>query len=387
MDHHCPWVSQCVGHRTHAAFLHLLLCVTLLALYIGINAGLILYDFVFAPVAQPVMDSTPLHCLFLVIMGFIFSMVIGSFFGFHVYLSFTNQTTLEQLSPFHLLKYLPKPKAPRRAPGIGTSLPGIATRNIPVPEVSGLAPTDESPYYFPSPPATPPPAPEAIDALRHALLASNPFSTIPPSAPDTPTDLTPGRVFSSSPVATTHPHNTLPVLHTSADAHSSAAGHAEWDEDSLSFAQRRLVRRTADRLGLWDLGWRRNVIAVLGSGDTSTRRRGRSRDDEGGTSLAGSGSTSRLRGGGVRRVAGRGHPKAYGWRWWFSVLLNGGPPRGDGRTFPRNPKARGMLEELRRGLEEEERGETRRPVDFRAAAGGPRSGRRGHDEGTELRGI
>ncbi|KIM31010.1 hypothetical protein M408DRAFT_65614 [Serendipita vermifera MAFF 305830] len=201
MDHHCPWVSQCVGHRTHAAFLHLLTCITLLSLYIGINAVLVLYAFLFAPVAQPVQDTTALHCLFLVILGLIFAMVIGSFLGFHIYLAFTNQTTLEQLSPFILLKYLPKPKEPRHAPG---------------------------------------------------------------------TSITQG---------------TTP---------------------STTSRERRLVRRTADRIGLWDLGWRRNVIATLG------------------------------------------------WRWWLAVLFNGGPPRGDGRTYLRNPKARAALEELRRGLEEAE---------------------------------
>jgi palmitoyltransferase ZDHHC2/15/20 len=379
MDHHCPWVSQCVGHRTHAAFLHLLLCVTLLALYISINSSLVLYDFLFAPVAQPVMDSTPFHCLFLVVIGFIFAMVIGSFFGYHIYLSVTNQTTLEQLSPFILLKYLPKPKVPRHAPGTSITH-SISTRNVPVPSSSNPVPTNDSPYYFPSPPPTPPPPPEAMDTLRHALLASNPLSTIPSS------DSTPAHVFSSSPVATTHPNNRLPNMTTT--------DYAEWDEHSLSFAQRRLVRRMADRFNLWDLGWRRNIIAVLGSGDTSLRRRGHSRDADG-LSLTG-GLTSRQRGttgtpnasssrhtgrggGGNGGGGGGGQMRAYSWRWWLSVLLNGGPPRGDGRTFPRNPKARGMLEELRRGLEEVDRRE--RGDSGAGEQVGIRRGRRGPGQG------
>lgn len=400
MDHHCPWVSQCVGHRTHAAFLHLLTCITLLSLYIGINAVLVLYAFLFAPVAQPVQDTTALHCLFLVILGLIFAMVIGSFLGFHIYLAFTNQTTLEQLSPFILLKYLPKPKEPRHAPGTsitqGTT-PSTTSREVPRISIPGQ--TDEPPHYFPSPPATPPPPPLPLDTFRHVLLAANPLSTIPRSTPETPSDISPGRViFSSSPVATTAGHNSLP---------RSMTGYHEWDEHSLSFAQRRLVRRTADRIGLWDLGWRRNVIATLGSGDPSYRSRGtRSREDEyptrtmeEGVSLTGSTSATRDRpqhrsgsgGGGSNSTYTRlqsgsrrtGLIKPYSWRWWLAVLFNGGPPRGDGRTYLRNPKARAALEELRRGLEEaewRERGDASEQARVRndlaaAPVRGPRHGR------------
>ena len=385
MDHHCPWVSQCVGHRTHAAFLHLLLCVTLLSLYIGFTSATILYTFLFAPIAQPVQDTTPLHCLFLVILGCIFGMVIGSFLGFHIYLAFTNQTTLEQLSPFILLKYLPKPKQPRHAPGTsitqgaGASMTGphTITREIPTPPTEA-PPANESPYYFPSPPATPP---HRFDTLKHTLLASNPLSTIPltPSS-----DISPTRVFSSSPVATTVPNSTLPNAVTT--------GYQEWDEHSISFAQRRLVRRTADRIGLWDLGWRRNVIATLGSGAPGrVGKRGHSHEQdedyparraEEGASLTGSTRAKRSKRGGEPA-------KAYSWRWWLAVLYNGGPPRGDGKTFPRNPKARAALEELRRGLEESERrerGDPREQVRIREdlAGGSGRAPGRRRDHGDEM---
>ncbi|KAH0585932.1 hypothetical protein H2248_007219 [Termitomyces sp. 'cryptogamus'] len=52
--------------------------------------------------------NTPIHELFLAALGVIFSMVIGPFLGYHVYLVSTNQTTLETISPFLLLKHLPK---------------------------------------------------------------------------------------------------------------------------------------------------------------------------------------------------------------------------------------------------------------------------------------
>lgn len=290
LDHHCVWISQCVGHRTYPTFLHLLFCVTLLALYITVVCCTILYSFLFTPIAQPIDDIAPLHCLLLVVMGFVFSIVIGSFFAFHLYLCFTNQTTLEQLSPFLLLRYLPKPKIPRHAPG--TSI----THNIPDATPSSRK---NSPYHFPSPPPTPPVG-GRLD-----------------------TRLTPPRVFSSSPVATTAgpAYIRAPV----------SRDYREWDEHSLSSSQRRLVRYTASQVRLWDLGWKANISAKLGAGNSSH------------------GTTTRRHEGNTLRP--------YSWKWWLAVVLYGGPPRGDGKTFPRNKRARGTLQELRMKLEQLEHNE------------------------------
>ncbi|KAG9100539.1 palmitoyltransferase for Vac8p, partial [Ceratobasidium sp. UAMH 11750] len=54
-----------------------------------------------------VVDLTPLHALWLALGGAIFTICMGSFVGFHIYLVTTGQTTLEQLSPYMLLRYLP----------------------------------------------------------------------------------------------------------------------------------------------------------------------------------------------------------------------------------------------------------------------------------------
>jgi palmitoyltransferase ZDHHC2/15/20 len=281
MDHHCPWVSQCVGHRTYPSFLHLLACVTLLASYIATTSSFILYSFLFTPIAQPIDDTTPLHCLLLVAMGFIFSLVIGSFFAYHIYLCFTNQTTIEQLSPFLLLKYLPKPRIARHAPG--TSI----TRHV---GPSATASSD-SPYHFP------------------------PLSSLTEAGLDTP--ITPSRVFSSSPVAT-----------TTGEAYLKTPGsrdYRDWGEHSLSSPQRRLVRRTASRLRLWDIGWRANITSSLGAGNIY-HSGGRKRDG--------------------------GGPGPYSLRWWLAVLLYGGPPRGDGKTFPKNKRSKVTLRELRTRLEQ-----------------------------------
>ncbi|OBZ71210.1 Palmitoyltransferase PFA3 [Grifola frondosa] len=106
MDHHCVWLgSKCIGHRTHAAFVHFLFCITALAMYIAILCISAVYYAFTNPLS--IDETTPLHEMFLAFYGVVISMVIGSFLGYHIYLITTNQTTLESLSPFLLLRYLP----------------------------------------------------------------------------------------------------------------------------------------------------------------------------------------------------------------------------------------------------------------------------------------
>jgi len=106
MDHHCPWLgSNCVGHRTYPAFVHFLTCITILAIYIAaVSIDALLYSF-----HHPfeVSETTPVHELILAAYGVVFSIVIGPFAAYHYYLITINQTTLENISPFLLLRYLP----------------------------------------------------------------------------------------------------------------------------------------------------------------------------------------------------------------------------------------------------------------------------------------
>ncbi|KAG7088141.1 hypothetical protein E1B28_012163 [Marasmius oreades] len=106
MDHHCPWLgSRCIGHRTYPAFLHFLSCITLLAIYLVAICG----SFIYYAFTHPfdVEESIPFHTLGLFFAGCIIAIVIGSFLIYHLYLVTTNQTTLEHISPFLILRYLP----------------------------------------------------------------------------------------------------------------------------------------------------------------------------------------------------------------------------------------------------------------------------------------
>ncbi|KAF8120586.1 DHHC palmitoyltransferase-domain-containing protein [Boletus edulis] len=116
MDHHCPWLgSKCVGHRTYPAFFHFISCITLLSTYICIVSTRAFWwsldNATLGPGEHTLQlrldDATPVHELLLTAAGLVFAIVVGSFTIYHMYLISTNQTTLESLSPFLLLRFIP----------------------------------------------------------------------------------------------------------------------------------------------------------------------------------------------------------------------------------------------------------------------------------------
>ncbi|TBU63478.1 zf-DHHC-domain-containing protein [Dichomitus squalens] len=105
MDHHCMWLGhKCIGHRTHASFVHLLICVTSLAVYVAALCGSVTWWAFTHPLN--IDETTPVHAMFVAFYAIVICMVIGSFCMYHIYLISTNQTTLESLSPFLLLRHI-----------------------------------------------------------------------------------------------------------------------------------------------------------------------------------------------------------------------------------------------------------------------------------------
>lgn len=64
-----------------------------------------LYQYFYNPATLH--EHTTFHALFIALLGAILALVLGSFAGYHIYLILTNQTTIEQISFYHLLAHLP----------------------------------------------------------------------------------------------------------------------------------------------------------------------------------------------------------------------------------------------------------------------------------------
>ena len=47
MDHHCPWINACVGHKNHAHFLRFLLYASTGCFYGGVNLASTVINIIF----------------------------------------------------------------------------------------------------------------------------------------------------------------------------------------------------------------------------------------------------------------------------------------------------------------------------------------------------
>jgi palmitoyltransferase len=75
------------------------------------------------------------HAMTLALLGLVFGLSLGSFFLYHIYLTSTNQTTLENLSPYLLLRLLPPP-----APSMPSNPPPYTSEPQEMLDLTSLAP-------------------------------------------------------------------------------------------------------------------------------------------------------------------------------------------------------------------------------------------------------
>ncbi|BEI94972.1 uncharacterized protein CcaverHIS019_0705530 [Cutaneotrichosporon cavernicola] len=114
MDHHCPWLDNCVGYHNQKSFVLFTTYACLFALYGGLEAAHETFRFFNDPppditpgpnAAQEWDDWEELHVAFkpvalllISIMGVIFGLALGGLAGYHWFLVLNNRTTLEDMN-------------------------------------------------------------------------------------------------------------------------------------------------------------------------------------------------------------------------------------------------------------------------------------------------
>lgn len=96
MDHHCPWLSTCLGLHNYKAFVLFLLYTSLFCWVCFVSTSYWVWVEVFES-RQYLQEFAPVQVIILAVLSGIIGLVITGFTSWHIYLCVRGQTTIECL--------------------------------------------------------------------------------------------------------------------------------------------------------------------------------------------------------------------------------------------------------------------------------------------------
>lgn len=104
MDHHCPWLNNCIGFYNKKFFVQLLFYLLLILFYISITSfGLVYHKIMLLYKTRHSINNelflTSSILIFAYVIVIILTILNLAFFKFHLKLVLTNSTTIESVDP------------------------------------------------------------------------------------------------------------------------------------------------------------------------------------------------------------------------------------------------------------------------------------------------
>ncbi|EXJ78743.1 hypothetical protein A1O1_09145 [Capronia coronata CBS 617.96] len=96
MDHHCPWLSTCVGLHNYKAFVLFLIYISLFSWACFASSAWWMWKELFEESGY-LDDLAPVNIILLAVIAGIMGLVLTGFTGWHIYLCVKGQTTIEKL--------------------------------------------------------------------------------------------------------------------------------------------------------------------------------------------------------------------------------------------------------------------------------------------------